>query len=169
MRPIRKTDPMDDEEVLATVAASPARRWLGIVMLGWIGILSIYVALARPPELIWQIFLISMGVFGLWMATKMMVATRGRVELTRSVIRDSDGHVIVQCEDILSVDRGLFAFKPSNGFLIRTRSSGARRWQPGLWWRMGRRIGIGGVTPGHQTKMMSDILSAMLMERSGDI
>jgi len=67
--------------------------------------------------------------------------------------------------DIERVDRGVFAFKPSNGFLVRTREPSARAWRPGLWWRFGRRIGVGGVTSANQTKAMSEILAAMLAER----
>ncbi|MEX0338259.1 MAG: hypothetical protein AB3N11_04385, partial [Arenibacterium sp.] len=156
---------MAEEEILATVAASPARRWVGILMLAGIGVLSFYVAFSTPPELTWQAFLIGIGGVGLWMAQRMHAATRSKVELTETGIRDSTGQVIVPVEDIESIDRGILAFKPSNGFLIRTRTRQPGRWQPGLWWSMGRRIGIGGVTPGYQTKMMSDVISAMLVER----
>lgn len=158
---------MSEGEVLATVAASPVRRWVGILMLAGIGVLSFYVAFSSPPELVWQAFLIGIGGTGLWMAQKMHAATQTQVKLTAEGLLDSTGQVIVAVEDIDSIDRGILAFKPSNGFLIRTRSRQARRWQPGLWWSMGRRVGIGGVTPGYQTKMMSDVISAMLLERDG--
>jgi hypothetical protein len=75
--------------------------------------------------------------------------------------------VIAALGDIQSMDRGFFAFKPSNGFLLKLRrgAGGPRVWRPGLWWRMGGRIGIGGMTPGNQTKFMSDVLAAMMAER----
>ena len=158
---------MSGGDVLAIVAASPARRLLGVLMLGGIGVLSISVAFFSPPELVWQAFMIGMGIAGLWMAQRMYAATQTQVELTEEGLRDSTGQVIVPMDEIESIDRGMLAFKPSNGFLIRTRTHQSRRWQPGLWWSMGRRIGIGGVTPGHQTKMMSDVISAILLERDG--
>ncbi len=38
-------------------------------------------------------------------------------------------------------------------------------WRPGLWWRVGRRIGVGGMTPASQTKFMSEIIAAMIAQR----
>jgi hypothetical protein len=156
---------MSEHETLAVVAASPARRWAGIGMLGALGALTIYVAFSSPPELHWQVFLLAVGAGAFWGARRMHAATENHVELTEEVLREGNGRLIVRVDEIESIDRGAFAFKPSNGFLIRTTTSQPRRWQPGLWWSLGRRIGVGGVTPGQQTKMMSDILSAMLAKR----
>lgn len=160
---------MDDEtQILARVAASPGRRWLGVLSLAMLGVLLIWVAMAQPPAPGWQIFLLGFGAASLLLAQRMWQATANSIELTRSELRDSRGIVIARVEDIAAIDRGMFAFKPSNGFLVKTRQTvGARSWQPGLWWRSGTRIGIGGVTPGHQTKPMSEILSALLAERDG--
>lgn len=155
----------DENEVLATVRASAGRRGLGIVALGTLGVLVIYIAFAQPPSLGWQVFLLIVGAAALWCARAMWIGTASAVELTPRVLRDADGTVIAEVTDIRSLDRGFFAFKPSNGFLIRTNSTGPRAWRPGLWWRAGRRIGIGGMTPGSQTKFMSEILAAILAER----
>jgi hypothetical protein len=157
-----------NDEVLATVRVSQARRWLGIGMLGFVGLLVIYVALSNPPSFGWQVFLLAMGALGLWMAEKMRRATEGWIELTETVLRDQDGQVLAKVADIKSLERGVFAFKPSNGFLVTTKTSAPRQWKPGLWWRLGRRIGIGGVTPGAQTKFMSEILAAMIATRDHD-
>lgn len=154
-----------DDEILATVEASTLRRWIGVAMLTAMGGLVIYVALARPPSLGWQLFLLVAGAASLWMADRMRRATEHRIELTTTELRATDGTCIARIDEIDQLDRGAFAFKPSNGFLIRTRGPAARVWRPGLWWRMGRRIGIGGVTPGSQTKVMSEILDAMLAQR----
>lgn len=153
------------DEVLATVQASAGRRLLGIGSLWILGALVVYVALAEPPAFIWQVFLLGLGASAFWIAERMRRATLLRIELTRDVLRDSSGSLLAPVAEIESVDRGVFAFKPSNGFLIRTTNPGARTWRPGLWWRLGRRIGVGGMTPGSQTKYMADILSAMIAER----
>lgn len=154
-----------DTEILASVEASPIRRWIGVTMLVGLGGLVIYVALASPPALEWQIFLIVLGVLALWMADRMRRATEHRIELTETELRSSEGLRIALVADIETMDRGVFAFKPSNGFLIKTRTPGLRTWRPGLWWRIGRRVGVGGVTPGGQTKTMSEILAAMIAQR----
>ena len=99
------------------------------------------------------------------MARRLWIATLDRLELTKEVLRTSAGDVIAVVEEIEALDRGVFAFKPSNGFLIRTKKPDARSWAPGLWWRIGRRIGVGGVTAASQTKFMSEVLTAMMAER----
>ncbi|AVO39554.1 hypothetical protein [Pukyongiella litopenaei] len=151
--------------VLAEVGVSAPRRWLGVAMLTVIGGLVIYVALATPPAPGWQAFLIATGLAALWVAERMRRATGSRIELTMTELRETGGETIALVAEIEAVDRGFFALKPSNGFLLRTRQPGSRRWRPGLWWRMGRRVGVGGVTPARQTKMMSEMLAAMLAER----
>lgn len=157
-----------ETEVLAVVQASSARRWLGVVMLAGLGGLVIYVSLASPPALQWQLFLIATGVLALWMADRMRRATEYRIELTETELRSSEGVVIATVADIVSLDSGFFAFKPSNGFVIKTRTPGPRIWRPGLWWRIGRRVGVGGVTSAGQTKAMSEILAAMMAQRDQD-
>lgn len=155
----------DKNEVLATVQASAGRRGLGMGCLVLLGGLLIYMAFARPPAFHWQIFLIGVGAGALWCADAMRRATASMVELTPEVLRDGDGTVIARVDQIEGIDRGFFAFKPSNGFLLKLKTSEGRVWRPGLWWRLGRRVGIGGMTPGSQTKFMSEILAAMMAEK----
>jgi hypothetical protein len=157
-----------DDEILAVVEPSAIRRWMGIGMLAFVALLVLYVALAAPADPFWQVFLLVIGATALWMAERMRRATRARLELTRTELRDTAAGVIVRLDDIAAVDRGTFAFKPSNGFLIRTKEPGPRGWRPGLWWRMGRRIGVGGVAAAHQTKAMAEALSMGVIERAGE-
>ena len=157
----------DDAEILAEMRASPGRRVIGIGSLGGLGVLVLWIAFARPPELMWQVFLIVVGLAALWCADAMRRATASRVHLTRAELRDTDGTLLARVADIEAVDRGAFAFKPSNGFLVRLAERGpSNAWRPGLWWRLGRQIGVGGMTPGHQAKNMADILAALLETRT---
>lgn len=156
-----------DEEVLAVIAASPVRRWIGVGMLAGVAVFAFWIVLAGAPSLAWQVFLVLTGGAALWLAERMRRATEARLELTATELRDSSGVRLALVEEIETVERGALAFKPSNGFMIRTRTPGSRIWRPGLWWRMGRRIGVGGVTPGHQGKLMADIIAAMLLQRKG--
>ncbi|UWR23526.1 hypothetical protein [Sulfitobacter sp. S190] len=154
------------DEILAAAQASPGRRFLGMASLGLLGVMVIWIALSQSPAPEWRIFLLAMGAAALWMADRMRRATANRIELTEEALRDSDGTVIARIADIEAMDRGFFAFKPSNGFLLRTaHGQEANTWRPGLWWRVGRRIGVGGMTPGSQTKVMSEIIAAMLAKR----
>lgn len=157
----------DNDEVLATVRASAGRRYTGLLSLGFLGVFLFYMAFTSSPGLGWQVVLIILGVGAIWMAERMRRATSSAIELTSTVLRDSDGTVIARVEDIEHMDRGVFAFKPSNGFLLRTKAGTGRDrvWRPGLWWRMGRRIGIGGMTPGRQTKYMSEAIATIMATR----
>lgn len=156
-----------NSEVLAVLRASPGRRVLGVSAVAVLGLLALYVAMARPPnDLTWQAFLVLVGGLSLWLAEKMRRATALAVELTRDGLRTSDGEVIARLDEIDTLDRGIFAFKPSNGFLITLTQKAPARWQPGLWWRLGKRVGIGGVTPGAQSRAMADIITAL---KRGDV
>lgn len=157
--------PLDPNEVLATVSASSGRRFLGLVSLGLLGVMLIYIGVVQSPALEWRMFLLVLGVGTLWMTDRMRRATATRIELTETELRDTDGTVIALVADIEGMDRGFFAFKPSNGFLLRTREKAPNEWRPGLWWRVGRRIGVGGMTAAHQTKLMSEIIAVIMAKR----
>jgi hypothetical protein len=60
----------------------------------------------------------------------------------------------------------MFDMKPSNGFALKLKKARTRRWQPGLWWAIGRRVGIGGVTPGSHSKTMAQMLEALLAQNA---
>ena len=149
------------EDVLARVEAAAPRRWTGVAMLTVIGTLVIYVALATPPALGWQVFLIVVGVASFWLAQRMWLATQDAIELTRTELRTRSGQIICRIKDIEAVESGAFAFKPSNGFLVKTRSKGGYHWAPGLWWRVGHRVGVGGMISATETKFMLQMLSAV--------
>lgn len=152
-------------EPLATVSASAPRRLFGLGVLLMLGGGVIYLALVRPPELYWQIFLLVFGGLVLWLAQTFARATTTRLELSRAGLRSSDGALLVPLQEIEGIERGVFALKPSNGFTLKTRRAAGRAWAPGLWWRLGRRVGVGGVTSAPQAKAMAEILSALLAER----
>ncbi|MEP2533408.1 hypothetical protein [Shimia sp.] len=156
------------EEVIAVVGASAPRRWFGILVMGALGGLLIYLGLSTAPALQWQVFLIGLGLVALWLTDATRKATEFQIELTMEELRSSSGEVIATLDQIAQVERGTFAFKPSNGFLIRLKEPRSRRWQPGLWWCLGRRIGIGGVTAGSQSKAMAQILQVVLHEKNQD-
>lgn len=156
------------DEVLARIVPSTGRRLLGIGMLSFLAFLVLYVAITTPPSLGWQLFLIALGAVSLMIANTMRKSTRNTLELTRTELRDDTGTILVKVEDIISIDRGAFAFKPSNGFLLRLTRPHPKDWRPGLWWRASTRIGVGGMTPMRSTKYMAEIIAIMIAERDQD-
>lgn len=144
-----------------TLTPSPARRVAASLMIGGLGILLLWLG-ATVADLAfgWKVLLAVMGIAAFYMALQVWQATARHLVLEEEVLRDDAGRVICALSDIAAVDRGTFAFKPSNGFLIRLKTPGPRAWAPGLWWRFGRRIGVGGVTPAGQGKAMADVIAA---------
>ncbi len=153
------------DEVLARLSAAPLRRWFGVVSLIFLGGLLIYVAAATPPAPVWQILLVALGAGAMLLAHAMFRATALTLTLTRAGLEDSAGNMIARMDEIRSVERGAFAMKPSNGFVLNMNRPQARRWRPGLYWCLGKRVAVGGVTPGHQTKPMADAIAILVAER----
>jgi hypothetical protein len=156
---------MADEDVLAVLEAGAIRRWIGVMTLAAMSAVLLYAAATAGTGPLWQIMTAGLGGVSLWAADGFRRATSRRLELTESGLRDGSGEVIASMDDIVSLERGAFAFKPSNGFTIRTASPGSRVWRPGMWWRFGHRVGIGGVTPAAQAKAMAELLLQRIAAR----
>lgn len=154
-----------DGEVLVSIKASPARRILGLTVLALLGGLLIYGGLVQPAGMTGlQITLIAAGVGVLVLTVKMRRDSVAGIELTRSVLRSTDGHELARIDQIERINRGAFAFKPSNGFVLVLREAGPRHWAPGLWWRVGRQVGVGGVTQATQTRFMAEMIQTIMTE-----
>ena len=158
-------DQVDEDEVLASVAAGGGRRLLGLGMLIFLGVLLIYIAFNNPPSFGFRVFLLACGVTSLVLADSMRRATGQTLELTRQELRDTAGNTLARMEDVTSISRGTFDFKPSNGFLLHTRTRQSRVWRPGLWWRIGKQVGVGGMTHRRETKFMAEMIAVIIAER----
>lgn len=158
---------MSEAPVIARVSPTPARRVLGVGFLGSLGALLLWLGLGTPEmPVAWRLFLLAGAGIGVWGAQKLWAATAVSLELTAEVLRDSAGREIARVADVTGVDRGALAFKPSNGFLVHTTTPAGRAWAPGLWWRLGKRIGVGGVTSAGEAKFMAEALSLLLKDPS---
>ncbi|MEO1639924.1 MAG: hypothetical protein AAFU41_11850 [Pseudomonadota bacterium] len=149
----------DENGIYATVGVSAPRSWVAIMIHLMLGAILIYTALAAQPALHWQIFLLVFGADMLWQAERLRRTQKRSILLTETELRDSDGQILATLEDIEKIERGAFAFKPSHGFTVVTKTK--QKWSraPGLWWRFGRRLGIGGVTQAGQAKFMAEQLA----------
>ena len=167
----RKTDP-DPNEVLATIDPQPVRRVFTSGVVGLLGTILLYVAAATPPvDPAWLLFLIVMGVASLFLAVRVWRATAVTLELTRSELREAGGRVLFSHDEVESVDRSIFAFKPAGGFLVRLKAptTRGRVYAPALWWRARRRVAVGGATAGRQAKPVADLITIIVAERRGDL
>ena len=154
-------------EPILVLRPQPARRAIAFSIQTALGALLLWVALARPPEAIgWRLFLLGLGLGALGLALRGWQRGGGAVVLDRDGLRDEAGEPIAPLGRIARVDRGTFAFKPSNGFVVHLTEGLGRAWSPGLWWRVGRRVGVGGVTGGAEGRAMADALAAMVRARA---
>lgn len=155
----------DLTDPIARLMVTPARRMFVAFVQGGLGVLLLVSAagLSEPsPAAIFA--LVAFGLLALWQAARSYRAAGLAILLTREGLYDSSGRLIAALSDIASVDRGFFAFKPSNGFLLRLKARGERAWVPGLWWRLGTRVGIGGATSGRAARDMADVISILLAD-----
>ncbi|EKE45834.1 hypothetical protein OCGS_0060 [Oceaniovalibus guishaninsula JLT2003] len=156
----------DPDRPLARLGASQGRRIVGAAMTGLLGALLIYAAVTNPNAAILRAAFVTGGLLSFLAGWKMWTATAGAIVLTGRGLFDQDGRVLAPLGAIASVDRGVFAFKPSNGFILRLRKrQGANAWAPGLWWRVGRLVGVGGITTATEARFMVEILTELLARR----
>lgn len=156
---------MPDDDIHMQLSASPGRRVVGVGSVAILGAIMLYLSVVQPPSFGWQVFMIVFAAASFWMAQRMWHATAHRLELTPNGLRSSDGRVLASMEDVVAIDRGVFAFKPSNGFTVKLSRKGSFAWEPGLWWRIGQRVGVGGVTPRTPAQVMAEEIQMRIPQR----
>ncbi len=158
----------DPPAILAELRPSPGRRIFGAASLGVLGFLLVYLAAAAMTPLGglgYRLALLIAGVAGLWLAWRLWQATGDRILLTEEAVQLGSGRVLARLDEIARVDRGMFVFKPSGGFLILRKTKGPGGWAPGLWWASGKRIGVGGTTRAAEARYMAEVIVAALAKR----
>ncbi len=158
-----------NDEILDRITPSPVRRASATMSIGLLGILLIFIAVTEPPALGWLLFLIAMGAGAMALAWTMWQSSGVVLELTREELREENGRVLARLEDIRAVDRGFFAFKPAAGFRLSLHRSMPTVIAPGLWWRMGSMVMIGGVTRQRQARAFADLIAILVAEQHGEI
>ena len=157
-------------EILVRLDPAPHRRWFAVSMLTGLGGLLFYILMAEPPAgKVDFLGLLVFAVLALWSALRLYRATEDSILLTREGLATTSDVDICAIKDIESTDKGFFAFKPANGFLIRLKTPGPRHWAPGVWWRMGKRVGIGGITSPRQAKEMIAMIDLMVSGAMDDL
>ena len=158
---------LGEGEVYVAVRPSIIRRVVSltamIVLGGWLVYVGVNI---QSGGFVWRAILVLAGIAILALGQKYYRATANGIELTDQALRDTTGRVLCRLDEIEKVERGAFAFKPSNGLSIRVSTDGPNAWEPGLWWRWGRRIGIGGSTAPGAAKALADTIT--LIQKDGN-
>ncbi len=155
------------DDIIASMAVSPARRLFAVGILWALAVMLVWMALLQPPSPLWQGLLVLCAAGAGFGGEALRRATRLSIILTEEGLMDSTGRPIAPLGAIRSVERGTFAFKPSNGFLlVLDRRIAPRVWAPGLWWRTGRRVGVGGTTSSHAARAMAEEIARRIAARA---
>jgi len=151
---------------LAALPPAPARRWMSTGLIFTLAVIFLSLAATAPTfTLIGRLLVAALGLSALWVALISLRSHHLGLVLTDQGLHDSDGQMIARVEDMHSVDRSAFAFKPSNGFMLRLNTPAPRRWVPGLYWSIGDRLAIGGATNPADTRTLADKIAFLLAEQ----
>ena len=94
-----------------------------------------------------------------WFAWAMATAKASSLTFDGETLTDDAGVVVCHIDEVDKIERGFAMFKPSGGFAILLKEEKPRGWSPGIWWRWGKRIGVGGATYGRAARNMSDAMT----------
>jgi hypothetical protein len=153
-------------EIIARLQIAPFRRWAGVIVLALIGVGLIYSGLVYPPStLLGRLAIFLLGSLVLLQAYWNLQVRSGSLILKEDGLWVEDGPQLAALDNIETVQVSAFSIKPSNGFAVVLRSPVRFKWVPGLYWCVGRRIGVGGATHPSQAKAMAELLSRLIMDR----
>lgn len=156
---------MTKQAVLAEARVSTPRRLFAAFLLAAVGLGLAWSGVRLAPMSVSGALMIGAGAAALWLALQLVLASGQGVVLTGAGLRDGDGTVIVDLDAVAAIDSGLLSARPSNGFVIRTRGRQLPGWRPGLWWRLGHRVGVGGILPKAPTRALAERLSRLVAAR----
>lgn len=156
--------------VIAHMYVSPLRRFVGLALQLLMGAGLILIAAARPPASpVYLLLLLVIGGAMLFSAWRFWQATSAGLVLTDTDLRDTNGTIICTLDEIDKIERGTFAIKPANGFTLRLKSRQRRGWAPGLWWRLGKMVGIGGATNRNAAKSLAEAIDVLKSPRGAEL
>ena len=152
--------------VIAKLEASPVRRGLALFVMVLLGFLLLYLAITTDASFFHKVLLVVVAAAVLCVARSMQRGTKGHIELRNTGLFFKNGKRLCSIDNITRVERGVFAFKPSNGFVVSLNQKTHRAWVPGLYWKFGTKIGVGGVTAPSDAKFMADTLAVLIAGRT---
>lgn len=157
----------DKDPVLQSLSASKLRLVSILALLMIFAVIMVQIAVELPSDrMLAKAGLAVMGAVLVWQAVRVWTSSRHRIELTPSGLRWSKtGAYLAKIEEIKDVNTSIIAFRPATGFLVILHGTAPAATAPGLWWRVGNRLGIGGVTAKYEAKAMAEMLREMTRAR----
>jgi len=154
-------------DVLAEVGISSARKLLLVLALFGLGVVLVGIAFRGEATFLARAVLFFVGSLSMYQGDKIRRTPDLSLQLSKDGLFQSDGVLVASAEHFKSIDRGALAMKPSNGFVLVLSEKQPRAWAPGLWWRLGKRVGVGGVANAGAARFMAEQIAMTLKAKSG--
>ena len=151
---------MKEIEELITLKMSKLKRLSGallIFVLGTTLLFSVYKK-SNPGYTVYESLFLLVGLILIFVSWRIGRARLTGIKLTKSGIYDLNDVKLCAILDINYIDRRTFAIKPANGFIIHLKNSAKSFWIPGLCWRIGKRLAIGGMLSKQECKAFANLL-----------
>ncbi len=155
---------LESDGIILSIGPSPARRYFAVICFVALAIVLIGLVVQGSAGIVWQAVFLGKAIASLLGAKRLYQGTDDEIELTRQELRTKSGRVLTTIENVRVVERGPFAFKPSNGFLVRMHAPCGKGWAPGLFWQRGTYLGIGGAINAGHTRAMAEAITALKMD-----
>lgn len=152
----------EQDDVVMDLAPAPVRRGAAILGLLGAGAVLVWSGLDGGASVAGDLVLTGTGAALIWAGAALWRMPTVGLEFTQEGVRDTSGRWLARWEDVARIEKGPFALKPPNGFALLLRHPAPQAWAPGLWWRVGRRVGVGGLTPMRRTKAIAERIALRL-------
>ncbi len=137
---------MENEKPLAFINPPTLKRYFFTLLSLVLAILLLYEGLAFFIVSGERLGFVLVGLFLLGLTYLFYSNTGKSLILYEDRLVSTDGELLFEVNNVASIENGLFSFKPSNGVLFYLKEPMSFKWKLGLWWRFGKRVGIGGCT-----------------------
>lgn len=151
------------EGLVKTVSRPEPLRWFILIAIAALVVVTASLAKkASTDSPLTSLLTICFCLAMIWFGWSLYQARASVVTFDGERLYDDAGVEICAFDEIATVERGMALFKPSSGFVLTLREEKPRAWSPGLWWRIGKRVGVGGATPGRAGRDMADAIMGAL-------
>ncbi|MEO0344428.1 MAG: hypothetical protein AAF198_13420 [Pseudomonadota bacterium] len=152
---------MEKVDLVAPVAIG--RKWFGVLSLGFPATLIVAIMIQGSiTHVLSAVILLAIAALFMWAAWRMWNAPHFGIVFDGDSLKTEDGATIAKMSEIQSVQVGLFVMRPSNGFMMMMKQPGIFPTRPGVVWRQGRRIGIGGILRSSEAKSIGRAIQVEL-------
>ena len=104
-------------------------------------------------------------MFGLWFKRFLKRYSNVGFLINDTGLFNLDETIVCKMSDIARVDVSPYTFKSANGFIVLLKTQSSFKSIPGLYWRLGKRISIGGLVSKNESKFLSGALLRFLEKK----